>query len=123
MLCRCRFAGNWNAVDSLNPENVLSKSGYVIFYANCPIHWVSKLQSEIALSTCEAEYIALSQAMRDVIPMMNLLNEFKGIFFIPSIHPKIQCKVFEDNASCIKVAKAPTMTPRTKHIALKYHHF
>jgi hypothetical protein len=44
----------------------MSHTGYVIMYANCPIFWASKLQTEIALSTAEAEYIALSQALREV---------------------------------------------------------
>jgi len=117
------FADGWAHSDSNDPENVLSRTGYVIYYAGCPIHWVSKLQTEHALSTCEAEYVALSQSMRDVIPMMNLITEFKTILELPDPLPKVHCKVFEDNSSCIKVAKAPSMTPRTKHIALKYHHF
>ena len=117
------FSGNWNAIDSEDSENVLSRSGFIIFYAGCPIHWVSKLQTEIALSTTESEYIALSQSMRDVIPLINLLKEFEKVLPIEKIQPEVKCKVFEDNTSCISVAKAPSMTPRTKHIALKYHHF
>ncbi len=84
---------------------------------------MSKLQTEIALSTTEAEYVALSQAMQDVIPLMNLLNEFSEIVPVANVPPQIKCKVFEDNTSCITVAKAPSMTPRTKHLALKYHFF
>ena len=41
----------------------------------CPVIWTSKLQTEIALSTAEAEYIALSQATREIIPLINLLKE------------------------------------------------
>ena len=94
------------------------------FNAGCPNHWVSKLQTEIALkSTTESEYVALSQSMRDVIPMMNNLEEFKQVLFVPDIPPFVKCKVFEDTTSCIKVVTAPSMTPRTKHIALNYHHF
>ena len=37
------FAGAWNKADSNNPENVLSRTGFVIFYAGCPILWSSKL--------------------------------------------------------------------------------
>lgn len=33
------------------------------------------------------------------------------------------CTTWEDNHSCIKVAESPKFTPRTRHIALKYHHF
>ena len=57
------FAGNWNSAEGNNPASVLSRTGFMIMYANCPLYWQSKLQSEIALSTTEAEYIALSQAL------------------------------------------------------------
>jgi hypothetical protein len=57
------FAGGWDSANAMNAENVSSSTGYVIFYAGCPIFWQSKLQTEIALSTAEAEYIALSQAL------------------------------------------------------------
>ncbi len=56
------FAGGWSAADSENAANVLSRTGFVNCYANCPIIWCSKLQLEIALSTAEAEYIAMSHA-------------------------------------------------------------
>jgi hypothetical protein len=57
------FAGGWLHADAENANNVLSWTGYVIMYADCPIFWVSRLQTEIALSTAKAEYIALSQAL------------------------------------------------------------
>ena len=59
------FAGGWDPEDAENADNVYSCTGYVICYARCPMFWQSKLQTEIALSTAEAEYIALSQALRD----------------------------------------------------------
>ena len=101
----------------------LSRTGFVIMYAGCPLTWSSKLQTEIALSTTESEYIALSQAMRETIPFMNLMVEVGSIFPLHNPTPKFHCKVFEDNRSCIKVAESPRHTPRTKHIAIKYHHF
>jgi len=45
------FAGGWTSGDSTNPEAVLSRTGFVISYAGCPIYWCSKLQTEIVLST------------------------------------------------------------------------
>eukprot|EP00957_Ditylum_brightwellii_P176467 13438623-Ditylum_brightwellii.AAC.1 len=69
------FAGHWSKADADNPENVMSRTGFVIMYAGCPVLWQSKLQTKIALSTAEAEYIALSSAMREVVPFMNLLEE------------------------------------------------
>ena len=37
--------------------------------------------------------------------------------------PKVICTIFEDNHACIEISKSPRMRPRTKHNALKYHHF
>jgi hypothetical protein len=53
------FAGRWDPDNALNAENFYSRRGYVISYAGCPIFWQSKLETEIALLTAEAEYIAL----------------------------------------------------------------
>ena len=117
------FAGGWKDGDQDSPESVLSRSGFVIMFAGCPITWSSKLQTEIALSTTESEYIALSSAMREVIPFLNLMQETDNLFGLQSVKPIFRCTVWEDNESTIKVAKSPKFTPRTKHIAIKYHHF
>lgn len=50
------FAGMWHHHHTALCDNVLSRTGYIITFCDCPIHWVSKLQSEIALSTTESEY-------------------------------------------------------------------
>jgi hypothetical protein len=69
-------ASEWNnSTPSNDPNTARSRMGYVITYAGCPMHWSSKMQTEIALSTTEAEYIALSQAMREVLPIIWLMEE------------------------------------------------
>jgi hypothetical protein len=118
------FAGGWNKGDATNADAVLSRTGYVIMYAGCPVHWCSsKLQTEIALSTTEAEYIALSQALREVLPFIELLKDINEIFPIHLPTPKMMCTVYEDNESCKAIVIKQKFSPRTKHIALKYHHF
>ena len=119
------FSGEWNKDSAENDASTAkSRSGYVISLHGCPIIWHSKLQTQVALSTTEAEYIALSQSLRDTIPIINLLRELKEHGFTDTDPvPKIHCKVFEDNSGALELAKAPKMRPRTKHIALKYHHF
>jgi hypothetical protein len=70
------FCGNWNRATSMNDVSTAkSRTGYIISFAGCPITWASKLHTQIALSTTEAEYIALSQSLREVIPMINLMTE------------------------------------------------
>ena len=82
------------------------------------------MQTEISLSSTESKYIGLSYALREVIPIMNLLKEFKrnGIQ-ISRTKPKIHCKVFEDNSGALEMAKVHKYRPRTKHMNVKYHHF
>ena len=66
------FAGSWAAENSLDPNSVLSKTGHVICIFGFPLHWQSKLKTEIVLSTTEADYVALSQSLRNVMPLTNL---------------------------------------------------
>ena len=119
------FAGNWNkATASDDVSAAKSRTGYIIMLASCPIIWASKLQTQIALSTTEAEYIALSQSLRDTIPVMNLSQEHKEQHLpIISTVPLIHCKAFEDNSGALELARLPKLRPRTKHINLVYHHF
>jgi hypothetical protein len=72
------FAGLWNVGDSQDPISVMLQTGFVLVYSGCPLLWLSKLQTEVALSTTEAEYIALSQSLCDVIPLLGLLAELQG---------------------------------------------
>ena len=101
-----------------------SRSVWVIMYAGCPITWSSKLQTLTPLSTTEAEYVALSSALRDQIPIMQLLKEViaQGIDekFTP---PRVHCTAFEDNGGAIELVRLPKIRPRTKHINNYYHHF
>ncbi|GFH58525.1 hypothetical protein CTEN210_15001 [Chaetoceros tenuissimus] len=117
------FAGNYTKEQSQDPNSVRSRTGCVILYAGCPIIWFSKLQTEISLSTTEAEYIALSTACRELLPMREMFNELRQFLNILPLTPQVKCTLFEDNVGAETLAKSPKMTPRTKHIAIKYHHF
>ncbi len=118
-------AGDWKQQSAANdPVTAKSRTGYVITYADCPIVWVSKLQTEIALSTTEAEYIALSMATREILPMLTLIKEAARCKIISKTSkPMIHCKLFEDNKGAIEMANVPKMRPRTKHLNIKYHFF
>ncbi len=98
------FARGWDPADSMNAGNMYSRTRCVIWYAGCPIYWQRKLQTEIALSTAEAEYIALSHALRETLPMMQLMKEINVIFLLYLPQPTFVIKVREDNQSCIAMA-------------------
>ena len=140
------FAGLWHKDHAHLHESILSQTGYVITLAGAPIHWVSKLQTEIVLSTTEAEYNALSTCARELIPLRAILAEIlkydlianhdknatlqdKVMLQSPTLKSVCNSKlppsiVYEDNAGCIILATEPDQNwPRTKHIGIKYHHF
>ena len=119
------FCGNWDQdTAEEDPSTAKSRTGYVIKYAGCPIVWQSKLQTEVALSTTEAEYIVPSTALRDVTSLMYLLEEAaaQGVPNVATV-ARVHCRVFEDNSGALELARVPKMRPRTKHLNVKYHHF
>jgi hypothetical protein len=118
------FAGRWGYDDDQDPVCVRSRTGYVLTFGGCPLLWVSKLQTEVALSTTEAEYIALSQAMRELLPAQCLVAEVQQALKMQlKGAPVVKSTVFEDNQGAVALANSPKMNPRTKHIGIKYHFF
>ena len=69
------FAGLWGVEDPEDPVVSKSRMGYTILFANCPILWVSKVQTETALSTLHVEYVALSQSCRDLVPVKMVMKK------------------------------------------------
>ena len=108
--CDTSFAGDWDRSWSDEPSSVFSRTGIAIYYTEYPVVWMSKLQTEIILSTTEAEYITLYQSMREVIPMMSLLNVMKKVVPIEIEIHKVYCTIFEDINSCIELVKILTLT-------------
>lgn len=118
------FAGNWDKDDSLDSDTARSRHGYIIRYNGCPITWKSQLQTEIALSTTEAEYAGLSYALREAIPIMELLKEMKALGYpVTKAEADVHCQVFEDNSGAVEIAREHKYRPRTKHMNTKLHHF
>ncbi|KAL7515895.1 hypothetical protein ACHAWF_000009, partial [Thalassiosira exigua] len=96
----------------------MSCTKFIIMYTNCPIYWINKLQTEVALSTDETKHMALSQALREVIPLMTVMKELAQVSPILFGKQIFVCTVHEDNQSCIKMASSDKFAPRTRHIAL-----
>ena len=92
-----------------------STSGYVFHIGGSTVSWSSKCQSVVALSTTEAEYIALSQATQEAIWLRSLIE---GMGFT---HDEEPTTILEDNQGAIALAKNPKQHSRMKHIDIKYH--
>jgi hypothetical protein len=66
--------GLWAGEHEQDPVCSKSRTGYLwLELAGCPISWTRKLLTEIALLTMESDYIALSQAMRELIPLRQVV--------------------------------------------------
>jgi Reverse transcriptase (RNA-dependent DNA polymerase) len=118
------FCGLWKVEHATDPSSVRSRSGYVITLAGCPLLWASKLQTEIALSTMQAEFVALSLSVRELLPIKSLVNELAARTCLkPFIDIRTHSTFFEDNNGALTLANAPYDTPHSKFYALKYHHF
>ena len=118
------FAGNWDPKYAAeDPDTARSRSGYLVFFANAPLYWSSKLQTIIALSTTESELIALSEATRFITSITYLIDEIQERKLIVSTIPKIHCRIFEDNEAALEISKIPKIRPRSRHINVIYHHF
>lgn len=92
-----------------------SMSGYVFLLAGGAISWCAKKQSLIALSTAESEYIAMTHAAKELVWIHSFISEILRPLSIPF-------PLLADNQSAIALAKNGFFSPRTKHIALRYHY-
>lgn len=90
-----------------------SVSGIVCKYSGAAITWSSQRQRSISLSTTEAEYIAASEAAKDVVWLNRFFNELDLLDAVPVLRV--------DHSSAIKLAKNPIFHNRTKHIDVRAH--
>ena len=103
-----------------NSEDRHSVSGYVFKMCNdgSPISWRSQKQRTVALSTCEAEYIALASATQEAKFLYQLY-----IDMIQASSEKLvnSVNIYVDNQGAISLARNPVHHKRTKHIDIRYH--
>ena len=121
------FAGLFKRDPDDSPSSAKSRSGYLIKFCDCPLLWKSHLQPTIALSTAEAEYYSLSQAMRSLLPIRSTLKEFLSIVHAPvhyeSLSKDIPTTVYVDNTSALTLAREQQITSRTRHSHCMFHFF
>jgi hypothetical protein len=91
-----------------------STGGYLVKFGSGAVSWHSKLQSVVALSTTEAEFIAAVEAGKEILWMWNILKEFDYQVTLPST-------LWIDNQSCISVAKNLEHHGCMKHLDLQFY--
>ena len=95
-------------------ENSKSRTGYICLYNGCAISWKSKVQPNIARSSCEAEFIAVNEGGSEIVWLRKILTEL-GLLETDS--PTL---IWMDNQPAIALAKRSMVKHRTKHMKLKY---
>ena len=91
-----------------------STSGNVFIFGGGAVSWLSKKQAVVALSTSEAEYVALSSATQEAIWLKRLLIDLNVIHDCPIV-------IQEDNQGATAMSKNPVFHGRTKQIDIQYH--
>lgn len=92
-----------------------STSGWVVLWQSAALSWGSHRQKSIALSTCEAEIIALSEATKDVVYLRKLVSGLGHDLGGPT-------SLSSDSQSARDVAYNPEHHSRMKHV-LRRHFF
>ena len=85
------------------------------------LQWQSRLQTEIALSTMEAEVIALAVCMRELIPIIDMVKELTQSVGLQAGDVNMNVSVHKDNLGALVLAETlpPQFTPRSKYYATK----
>ena len=120
------FSGLYKVDPDTSSSSAKSRTGFIIFLGPWPLIWKSFLQTEIALSTLEAEYSALSSATRVMLPIIDIIKalvsntnsneDFEAVVLNQSL-------LYEDNNGAYTVATNCRVTSRTKYFNVKWHHF
>lgn len=97
-------------------ETRRSTSGYLFNIGSGAISWSSKRQPTVSLSSCEAEYVAQTQATKEAIWLQSLLSQL-----VKDDEEPTATVIFGDNQGAIALAKNPQFHSRTKHIAIQHH--
>eukprot|EP00253_Pinus_taeda_P003687 PITA_03687 len=104
---------HWMAVKWILRDNRRSTTGYVFTIGGTTVIWVSKLQSIVALSTIEAEYVVAIEASKEMLWLQRFLDELGKKQELGML--------YNDNQSAIHLAKNSAFHSKTKHIHLKYY--
>jgi len=98
-------------------DSYKSTTGFIVFLGNGPIIWYSKLQSLVAQSTAEAEYVSFLPVCKDIIWCRSILAETG----IKRIRANFATTLWCDNKAAVDLSKNPVFHARTKHIGKVYH--
>jgi hypothetical protein len=95
-------------------DNRRSVSGFIMFLCGVPIIWRSKQQATVALSSSEAEFVAMGEAVKEILFVIQVLESMQ-------IEVESPVTVRVDNMGAIFMAENSSSSSRTRHIDIKWH--
>jgi hypothetical protein len=90
------FAGMYGHEDHTDPACTKSRTGFIITFAECPVFWQMKLQTETALSMMEAEMIALSACWRELFSTIDMVHSLAEATNLPIENTTMNVSIHED---------------------------
>jgi hypothetical protein len=110
------FAGMYGHEEHTDPACAKSQTGFIITFADYPVFWQSKLQTEMALSMMEAEIIALAACCKELFPIMDMVSSVTKSVKLPIGKTTMNVSIYEGNLGALVLARTlpPQFTPRSK---------
>lgn len=109
-----KLTGYSDASHNVDEDDGRSTTGHVFYFLSSPITWCSQKQETVALSSCEAEFMAGTEAAKQAIWLQDLFSEIVG-------KQGERVVIYIDNKSAISLSKNPVFPGRSKHIHRRYH--
>ncbi|KAG7556107.1 Integrase catalytic core [Arabidopsis suecica] len=111
---KTELVGFSDSSHNVDEDDGRSTTGHIFYLNNCPITWCSQKQETVALSSCEAEFMAATEAAKQAIWLQELLQE------VTEKHCE-KVLILIDNKSAIALTRNPVFHGRSKHIHKRYH--
>lgn len=109
-----KLTGYSDASHNVDEDDGRSTTGHVFYFFDSPITWCSQKQETVALSSCEAEFVAGTEAAKQAIWLQDLFGEIVG-------RQGERVVIYIDNKSAIALSRNPVFHGRSKHIHRRYH--
>ena len=100
-----------------NRDDRVSLGGFILFIGSVPISWRTLKQKCVALSTMESEFIALTEAAKELLWLSRIVEEIR---LYNLLNLNFSSTIMCDNLSTISFANSPIENQRTKHVHIKY---
>jgi hypothetical protein len=97
-----------------DPETQISVTGFIVYLQNAPVCWRYKAQKGVTLSSCEAEYVTISEAVKEIKFLYFLLKDIGIEMTLPIV-------VKTDNIGALFMSQNSSTGVRSRHVETRYH--